>query len=228
MAQGRRWSAETRASAKERFESSDLSIGKLSAETTVPHATLRYWRRVDRWKPQAAPPTRRTIRPEKRPALLRVHLGRATAADVAVLLDCAESTARNELAALRRHPGQGSHAEPVAPHLAGLRDALCRGDLRQAEIVTHLLRVAALVGAEALVARDPQLDRTALAVARMADRIAALPDDPGHAGVTANDDRESDRSLGELRDELYRRLVDLQEDTFRDRGFRGDPEPAGG
>jgi HK97 family phage major capsid protein len=54
MAQGRRWSAETRASAKERFESSDLSIGALSAETT-PHATLRYWRRADRWRPQAAP-----------------------------------------------------------------------------------------------------------------------------------------------------------------------------
>jgi transposase-like protein len=227
MAQGRRWSAETRAYAKERFENSDISIGELSAETTVPQATLRYWRRRDRWKPRPDPP-RRTIKPQKRPALLRVHLGCATAPDVAALLDCAETTARNELAALKRHPRQGSHAEPVAAHLADMREALCRADLRRAELIGLLHRVAASVGAEALLGRDPQLDRTAVGVARMADRIAALPDDAGAAGVTSHDTTESDRSLGELRDELYRRLVDLQEDTFRDRGFRGDPEPAGG
>jgi transposase-like protein len=228
MARNRCWSAETKAKVRHDVETTTLSIVAISEKHDVPAATIGRWIRQGRWQRPDGAPTRSEIDPEKRAALSRVRRGLPTAADVALILECAVGTAEREIASWARPDEDAAHPEPLAAQLCAIREALLRPDLCRTDLVAQVQRVAAYVAADALLRRDAYLDRTALGVARMADRIAALPADERAPGVTPDDEPpESDRSLGELRDELYRRLVGLQQDAWRDRGVHHNPQPEG-
>jgi transposase-like protein len=227
MAQSRCWSAETKAKVRHDVETTTLSIVAISEKHDVPAPTIGRWIRLGRWQRPKGAPTRSEIEPERRAALARVRRGLHKVEDVALLLGCATGTAQREAASWSRPDPDAAHSDPLAAQLCAIREALCRPDLCRTDLIAQLHRVAALVAADALLRRDPYLDRTALAVARMADRIAALPDAPGPAGVTPHDTTQSDRSLGELRDELCRRLLALRGDSFGDRELRHEPEPGG-
>ena len=112
-------------------------------------------------------------------------------------------------------PWPGAAAEagalPVPEHFADLHAALMSPGLRKAEAAPLLVRAAAALGAEALVRQDLAVERTGQVLARLADRVAALPDQGPYAGAGA-DASQGPATFEEenaLLDELARRLADF-------------------
>jgi hypothetical protein len=98
---------------------------------------------------------------------------------------------------------------PVPAHLAALHTALTRPELCKAEAAPLLLRAAAALGAEALLRQDLAVERTGQVLARLAERVAALPDEGPHAGagIERTDWRPATfEETNELLEELARRL----------------------
>jgi hypothetical protein len=85
----------------------------------------------------------------------------------------------------RRRGGGGRTASPGAPRRAARRAT--KPELRKEEAAPLILRAAAALGAEALLRQDLAVERTAQALARLAERIAALPDEEPHSGAGLND-----------------------------------------
>jgi hypothetical protein len=84
-------------------------------------------------------------------------------------------------------PGAAAQAGalPVPEHFADLHAALMSPGLRKAEAAPLLVRAAAALGAEALVRQDLAVERTGQVLARLAERVAALPDQGPYAGAGA-------------------------------------------
>ncbi|MFL5147070.1 MAG: hypothetical protein ACJ8DN_02865 [Microvirga sp.] len=108
-------------------------------------------------------------------------------------------------------PGAAAQAGalPVPEHFADLHAALMSPGLRKAEAAPLLVRAAAALGAEALVRQDLAVERTGQVLARLAERVAALPDQGPYAGADPRQGPATFEEENALLDELARRLADF-------------------
>jgi hypothetical protein len=88
---------------------------------------------------------------------------------------------RNTVGRIARGEGLASgqatgSAAALAPHLAELHRALMDPDMYKEDAAPLLARAAAALAAEALVRPDAQAAKTAQALGRLAEHVAALPD----------------------------------------------------
>jgi len=110
-------------------------------------------------------------------------------------------------------------ALPVPEHFAELHAALMSPGLRKTEAAPLLVRAAAALGAEALVRQDLAVERTGQVLARLAERVAALPDQGPGAGADACQGPATFEETNAFLDELARHFADF--------GVTGDAAAAG-
>ncbi|HEX8663616.1 MAG TPA: phage terminase small subunit-related protein [Beijerinckiaceae bacterium] len=221
---------EKRAQAKWLGETTTLNCAEIAARVDASPSIVRTWKADDRWKRPAGAPEKRTFTRERREAIARLRGLGGTNADIARVAECSPDT----VARIPPIPPRGAKAQAAAPapglapeEAARLHEALTAEGLGRRELLRLIERALVLVAADALVGRDPLVDRRAQALARTAATVKALPDDAA-AGVSLHDQLSVPATFEEtnlLLEELARRFAAF------DRGGEGGAvpgEPAAG
>ncbi|HEX8168676.1 MAG TPA: hypothetical protein VF601_23185 [Beijerinckiaceae bacterium] len=214
---------------RELYEGAPLTHARIAAAAGVGESTVSVLARKHGWTRCPEARTSRRLSHDQYEAILRLRDTGASARSVAAAAGCHARTVGRIAPPDRRAaafgtgaasvPGaarSGAAAEagfaavppPVPEHLADLHAALVSPDLRKAEAAPLLVRAAAALGAEALVRPDAQVERTAQALARLALRVAALPDEGPYAGAGADDRYRGPATFdeaNELLEEIARR-----------------------
>ncbi|HEX8666581.1 MAG TPA: helix-turn-helix domain-containing protein [Beijerinckiaceae bacterium] len=175
---------------RELYEGTALTHAKIAAETGVGASTVSVIAEREGWARHPEAKRKSRLEEERREAILRLREAGVPAVKIAATAGCHRNTVAR-IAPLRPAaapwPLAGVEAGPVPERLADLHAALMSPDLRKAEAAPLLVRCAAALGAEALVRPDAQVERTAQALARLALRVAALPDEGPYAAAGADD-----------------------------------------
>jgi hypothetical protein len=205
------------------YEGTAMTHAKIAAETGVGASTVSVLAEREGWARHPEAKRKSRLEEERREAIMRLREAGVPAGKIAAAAGCHRNTVAR-IAPLK--PAAFSAGAPVPEqvpaHLADLHAALVSPDLRKAEAAPLLVRAAAL-GAEALVRPDAQVERTAQALARLALRVAALPDEGPYAGAGIDDACRGPATFEEtnaLLEELARRFANL--------GVGGDAEAAAG
>jgi hypothetical protein len=220
-------SEEVVARVRELYQGTPLTHAGIAAAAGVGESTVSVLARKNGWTRCPEARTSRRLSHDQYEAILRLRDTGASARSVAAAAGCHARTvgriASPERRAAAFGPAPFTGAEcfgaaeggfaavppPVPEHLADLHAALMSPALHKAEAAPLLVRAAAALGAEALVRPDAQVERTAQALARLALRVAALPDEGPYAGAGANDAYRGPATSEETNaalEELARRL----------------------
>jgi hypothetical protein len=207
------------AKVRELYEGTSLTHARIAAKTGVGASTVAVL--AEKWGWTRHPEARRSpqLRGWKRAAIVSLREAGAPAGVIAEAAGCHRNTV-GRIAPLKRPaapavaPDHAAEAgvppiPPVPEHLADLHAALMSPELRKEEAAPLILRAAAALGAEALVRQDPQVERTGQILARLAERVAALPDLAPHPGAGADDGSAGPATFEEtnaLLEELARRF----------------------
>jgi hypothetical protein len=212
---------------RELYEGMPLTHARIAAAAGVGESTVSVLAQKHGWTRCPEARTSRRLSHDQYEAILRLRDAGASARAVAAAAGCHARTVGRIAPPERRaaafgpgaalSPGSAPAASlpPVPEHLADLHAALVNPGLRKAEAAPLLVRAAAALGAEALMRQDAQVERTAQALARLAERVAALPDEGPYAGAGAGDGWKGPATFEEtnaLLEDLARRFAgELQE-----------------
>ena len=168
------------------------------SRTGVGESTVSVLAQKNGWTRCPEARTSRRLSHDQCEAILRLREAGASARAVAAAAGCHARTVGRIAPPERRTaafgtvaapwPGAAAQAGalPVPEHFADLHAALMSPGLRKAEAAPLLVRAAAALGAEALVRQDLAVERTGQVLARLAERVAALPDQGPYAGAGAD------------------------------------------
>jgi hypothetical protein len=187
-------SAEAKARARELYEGTTLSHARIGAAAGMGASTVSVLAQIEGWTRHPEARTSPRLAEDRRAAILRLRRAGAAAGDIAAAAGCHRNTVAR-IAPLKRGAGaEGAAGAPVEggsalipAHFAELHAALTNPQLHKAEAVPLLLRCATALGAEALLRQDAEVERTAQALGRLAEGVAALPDEGPYAGRGADD-----------------------------------------
>jgi hypothetical protein len=185
-------SPEVKARVRELYEGTALTHAQIAAKTGVGASTVSVLAEKWGWTRHPAAQRSPQLREWRRAAIVSLREAGAPAGLIADAAGCHRNTV-GRIAPLKRAAAFGTgaaaaaDAPPVPAHLAELHAALTKPELRKEEAAPLILRAAAALGAEALLRQDLAVERTAQALARLAERIAALPDEEPHSGAGLND-----------------------------------------
>jgi hypothetical protein len=219
------------AKVRELYEGMPLTHARIAAATGVGESTVSVLAQKNGWTRCPEARTSRRLSHDQCEAILRLREAGASARSVAAAAGCHARTVGRIAPPERRTaafgtlaapwPGAAAQAGalPVPEHLADLHAALMSPGLRKAEAAPLLVRAAAALGAEALVRQDLAVERTGQVLARLAERVAALPDQGPYAGADPRQGPATFEEENALLDELARRLADF--------GVTVTSEPAG-
>ena len=210
------------AKVRELYEGMPLTHARIAAAAGVGESTVSVIPRKHGWTRCPEARTSRRLSHDQCEAILRLREAGASARAVAAAAGCHARTV-GRIAPERRTAAFGTVAAPwpgaaapagalpVPERLADLHAALMSPGLRKAEAAPLLVRAAAALGAEALVRQDLAVERTGQVLARLAERVAALPDRGPYAGAGADACRgpATFEEENALLDELARRFADF-------------------
>jgi hypothetical protein len=203
------------AKVRELYEGMPLTHARIAAATGVGASTVSVLAQKEGWTRHPEARTVARLAAGRREAILRLREAGVPARAVAAAAGCHPRTVGRIVSPERRAAAFGIDAAaeagfpPVPAHLADLHAALTNPDLRKEEAAPLLLRTAAALGAEALLRQDAQVERTGQALARLAERVAALPDEGPYAGRGADDAYRGFQTIEEENaalEELARRI----------------------
>jgi hypothetical protein len=216
------------ATARELYEGTELTHAQIAARTGVGASTVAVLAQKWGWKRHPAARRSPRLRGWKRAAILTLREAGAPVGVIAGAAGCHRNTVAR-IAPLRcvaappapQAAAAQAGALPVPEHFADLHAALMSPGLHKAEAAPLLVRAAAALGAEALVRQDLAVERTGQVLARLAERVAALPDQGPYAGAGADACRgpATFAETNAMLEELARHFADL--------GVAGDAEAAG-
>jgi transposase-like protein len=222
-----RWSPEVQAKVQRLVERTSRSYAEIEAETGVPGTTARYWTRTRGWTRPRSAPARRRFPADESAAIARALAAGARVHDVAIIAGRHPETIR-KLCPHRREAGAADAAyerEPVPAPVAALCETLMAGGIGRDELLRHAPQAFGFVMAQALMGRDPQVDRTAKAVAQLAASAAKMP-----AAATVHDDPyagpQSFEETNALLEEFAIRLDEW--DEKRRQGLLDEPAASSG
>jgi transposase-like protein len=169
-----RWSPEVKAEVRRLVEKTGLSYAEIQKRTGVSGTTIRYWVRTLGWTRPAGAPKRRRFEAEESAAIGRALAAGASVRDVALIAGRHPETIR------KVHPGRAAEpaapeAEPVPAAVAELCETLMAGGIGRDEFLRHAPQAFGFVTVQALLGRDPHIDRTAKALAQLAASAAKMP-----------------------------------------------------
>ncbi|MFL5173462.1 MAG: hypothetical protein ACJ8CX_22785 [Microvirga sp.] len=221
------------AKVRELYEGMPLTHARIAVAAGVGESTVSVLAQKNGWTRCPEARTSRRLSHDQCEAILRLREAGASARSVAAAAGCHARTVGRIAPPERRTaafgtvaaPSPGAAAQagalPVPERLADLHAALMSPGLRKAEAAPLLVRAAAALGAEALVRQDLAVERTGQVLARLAERVAALPDQGPYAGAGA------DACRGPATfDEANALLEDLAR-HFAHLGVGGEAEAAG-
>ena len=220
------WSPDVQAQVQRLVERTSRSYAQIEAETRVSGTTARYWTRTRGWKRPKAAPTRRRFPPEQRAAIARALAAGASVNDIALIAGRHPETIR-KLCPSRRDAGAADaahEAEPVPAAVPAAVAALCEtlmaGGIGRDEFLHHAPQAFGFVVAQALLGRDPQIHRTAQALAQLAASAAKMP----AAAVVHDDPYAGPQSFEETNALLEEFAIRLGEwDEKRQQGLLDEP-----
>ena len=215
------------AKVRELYEGMPLTHARIAVAAGVGESTVSVLAQKNGWTRCPEARTSRRLSHDQCEAILRLREAGASARAVAAAAGCHARTVGRIAPPERRTAAFGTVAAPwpgaaeagdlpVPEHFADLHAALMSPGLRKTEAAPLLVRAAAALGAEALVRQDLAVERTGQVLARLAERIAALPDE----GPDAHDADRGPATLeetSEMLEELARHFA----------GMAGGAEPAG-
>jgi transposase-like protein len=216
-----RWSPEVKAEVRRLVEKTRLSYAEIEKRTGVSETTIRYWVRTLGWTRPTGAPTRRRFGAEESAAILRALAAGASVRDVALIAGRHPETIR------KLHPGRGAgpaepEAEPVPAAVAELCEALTAGGIGRDEFLHHAPQAFGFIAARALMGHDPQVHRTAQALAQLAASAAKIP-----AAAAVRDEPytgpETYAETNALIEELTQRLCEFG--VLNEDGSLPDPPP---
>ncbi len=207
-------SAEAKARARELYEGTTLSHARIGAAAGMGASTVSVLAQIEGWTRHPEARTSPRLAEDRRAAILRLRRAGAPAGDIAAAAGCHRNTiGRIAPLAGRRGVAIGPEAAAgsalIPAHFAELHAALTNPQLHKAEAVPLLLRCATALGAEALLRQDAEVERTAQALGRLAEGVAALPDEGPYAGRGADDAYGGPQTFEEenaVLEELARRI----------------------
>jgi hypothetical protein len=236
-------SPEVKARVRELYEGTALTHARIAAVAKVGASTVSVLANKEGWTRHPGARTSPRLSNDQCEAILRLRQTGASTGDIAAAAGCHRDTVRRiapperPVAAACRPTAPAAASDPPLPapvpdHLAELHAALTRPELRKAEAAPLLLRAAAALGAEALLRQDLAVERTGQVLARLAERVAALPDEGPHAGagIERTDWRPATfEETNELLEDLARRLAawDAAEDGTSAAATAGALDEAG-
>jgi hypothetical protein len=182
------------AKVRELYEGMPLTHARIAAATGVGESTVSVLAQKNGWTRCPEARTSRRLSHDQCEAILRLREAGASARSVAAAAGCDARTVGRIAPPERRTAAFGTLAAPwpgaaeagdlpVPEHFADLHAALMSPGLCKAEAAPLLVRAAAALGAEALVRQDLAVERTGQVLARLAERVAALPDQGPYAGA---------------------------------------------